>query len=159
MTVLRNNITNVLASDNRTTGFCTIFGVTDTNSRIISDTTVCNNAFGLFGIAVHGLNVGFAFISPATDRSRVRTTVRPGAGYVFNRAVSGPDLSVVSVRAFTGITRGGKVPLVVSGAFTAPVGYEPFRFKYSVIARSAAGCVRNRTSAVNNTVISDNGFS
>lgn len=125
----------------------------------MDSTAVCNNAFGLLGIAVHGVNISIAFISPETDRRRVGTTFHSGAGTVFNRAVTGPSLSMLSVRGFTGVTRSRKIPLVISGAFPAPVGYHPFRFNTSVMARSAAGCVRNRTSAVNKYIISDNGFS
>ncbi len=127
VTTLRNNITNVLASSNRTTGFCTIFGVYRDNSRFMYSATVCNNACGLFDIAVGGLNVRVAFISRGTSRRRVRGTFHPGAGYLFNRAVSGPNYRILSVRGFTHVTRHGNIPLVISGAFTAPVGYHPFR--------------------------------
>lgn len=120
-------MTTVLASDKRTTGFCTVFGVYRTNSRFIYSSTVCNNAFGLFKIAVGGLNVSIAFIGPSTDRRRVSTTFHPGAGTLFNRAVSGPSLRMLSVRGFTHVTRDGNIPLVMSGAFPAPVGYHPFR--------------------------------
>lgn len=88
---------------------------------------VCKNAFGLFNIALGGLNVRYAFVSTGTSRRRVSRTFHPGAGTLFNRAVSGPDVSILSVRGFTHVTRGRNIPLVISGAFTAPVGYHPFR--------------------------------
>ncbi len=124
---LRNNATTVLASSNRTTGFCSVFGVTSYNSRVIYSSSVCNKAFGLFSIAVTGVNVRFAFMAPSYDSDRLRTTFGPGAGTMFNRAVTAPTLAILSVREFTSTTRSRNMPLVVSGAFTAPVGYEPFR--------------------------------
>lgn len=104
-----------------------MFGVYRTNSRVIASGRVCNNAFGLFNIALGGLNVRYAFMGPGTDRRRVRGTFHPGAGIIFNRAVDGPNYTILSVRGFTHVTRGGNIPLVMSGAFTAPVGYHPFR--------------------------------
>lgn len=104
-----------------------MFGVYRTKSRVIYSSAVCNKAFGLFNIAVGGLNVRIAFISPSTSRRRVSTTFHPGAGTLFNRALSGPNVDILSVRGFTHVTRDRNIPLVISGAFTAPVGYHPFR--------------------------------
>ncbi len=124
---VRNNATTVLASSNRTTSFFSVFGVTNYNSRVITSSTVCNKACGLFTIALGEVNVSFAFISPSYDSSRLHTTFGPGAGTIFNRAVTGPSLAILSVGHFTGVTRRGNIPLVISGAFTAPIRYEPVR--------------------------------
>lgn len=125
VTSLRNNVTTVLASDNRTTGFFTLFGVYRANDRVITSSTVCNNACGLLNIAVGGVNVSIAFISRSLPRRRLTGTFEPGAETVFNRAVAGPAISILSVRGFTELTRSRNIPLVISGAFTAPMGYRP----------------------------------
>lgn len=124
---VRKKMTTVLASSKRTTGFCTVVGVTRRNSRVMYTSTLCNNACGLFTRAVHGVNIGTAFMSPSYARRRLGTTFRRGAGTIFKRAVTGPTLAVFSFRGFTGTTRTRGMPLVMSGAFTAPVGYHPFR--------------------------------
>lgn len=158
VTTLRNNITTLTMNSKTTTLACTFRTVTRTKSRVMTTGGVCNNACGLLTRALPSCNVRTAFMSPFGCR-RVRTTVGSGAGTVRVRALKGPGSRIISVRGVTKVTRGRKVPLVISGAFTAPCLIHPVRRNTSVIMRSTAGFVNKRKAAVNNIVVSDKGFS
>lgn len=138
ITLLRKKINTLTLTDKRSTVALTVLGVTRTKSRVVTTSGLCNNACGLFTIALPGCKVGIGLISPGRPRG-FHGTVASGAGTVFTRAVKGPDLGVLSVRGMTTVTRRGNIPLVISGAFTAPCLYEPVRRKTSVIVRSTAG--------------------
>lgn len=158
VTTLRNKITTLTATSNTTTVSCAVHSLTITNSRIITSGAVCNNACGLLRRALPSCNVAAAFMSPSSVDG-FRGTVRSGAGLLCVRALNGPGSGITSVRRVTGMTRGCGVPLIISGAFTAPCLMEPVRCNTSVIIRSTAGFVNNRNATVNKMVISDNGFS
>lgn len=158
VTTLRNNMNTLTATSNTTTLTCAFRTLTGTNSRVITTRAVCNNACGCLRRAFPRRNIGAAFISPSSLRG-FRSTVRRGAGLVFFRALNGPGSGLISVSTLTTVTRGRGVPLITSTAFAAPCLLHTFSRNISVIIRSTAGFVKKRNAALNNIVISDNGFS
>lgn len=158
VTTLRNNSTTLTMTSNTTTVACAVRGLTRRKSRVMSTGGVCKKSFGLLRRALPGCKVAAAFISVFGLR-RIRGTVRRGAGTICVRALNGPGSSMISVRTVTGVTRGRGVPLIMSGAFTAPCLMEPVRCNTSVIIRSTAGFVNKRKAAVNKIVVRNNGFS
>ncbi len=155
VTVLRNNVGNFTFSDKRTTGV-SIFSLLGINSRVVVSSSVCNNARHVIGSIFNGCNVRRADIS-LNSLSTIGTTVGPGAGVVFVRAPAGPIVGITSVRRLSGVTGRVNTLAIISGAFLAPCFRGPLGLNTSVIARSSAGCLNKRGSAVSNVIIIHSG--
>lgn len=158
ITTLRKKMTTLTMTSKTTTVDCTFRGVAHANSRVMSTHAVCKKACGLLTRAFPGHKVRAAFMSTRGPRG-IRRTVQPGAGTMFVRDLKGPGYALISVTHVTRVTRHRRVPLLVSGAFTAPCLLHPVRRNTSVIVRSTAGFVKKRNASLKNVVISSNGFS
>lgn len=149
--VLRSKVNDITYTSKVTTLAGTFLGVLRTKSRVITTYKLCNKAIRLFS-SLGPFKVSMGCIGRGGPRT-FRTRVARGAQLIFTRAVNGPGLSIASVRTITRITRGRSMPLVMSGAITAPCLVRPLGLKTSVIIRSSSGCVGKDDSTVDNVLI------
>lgn len=152
LTRLRNNTNTMLAGANVSTVRLMAAIFLGPNSLLMTPRSYCNNDCHLFSDLTGHNYCHILFIS-RNSRRTLQTTLTRGPGLMLMRDPDGPLLHIISVTGVYRLTERIKTIDIISGAFLDPTLRGPLTLNTSLILRSYAGCLGNRSSIITNIIV------